>query len=243
MNNDLTRDRRSYPFLYRTEYKFDLDILREEAKALEEVNGWNDMKHDSDLVKNLIKGRERLTKAFANDDGEYHDYEQMIVTNIEEEPDVEGGVGAGKFEQYKLDMKRAASGLDESKYGQFRDVMDVAPYTKKILNSLPDPLARVRYAKMKPHFAISPHIDYNTTYGMRYHIALHTNDKCEMGFRRNKSEEFETFHIPADGHLYFFNQGFEHYATNYGNEERVHMVIGLSGQSLMEPYLEHFGRI
>ena len=237
MSVGLTKGRRSYPFLCKTKYKFDLDRLREEAAALEEINGWNDMKHDSELVKNLIKGRERLTQAFANDDGEYHDYEQMIVTHIDDEPEVAGGVSVSKYEQYKLDMKRAASGLDESKYGQFRDVMDAAPYTKEILNSLPDPLARVRYAKLKPHFAIKPHIDYDTTYGMRYHIALHTNDKCELGFRRNRNEDFATFHIPTDGHLYFINQGFEHYANNYGDEDRIHMVIGLSGQALMEPYV------
>ena len=238
--NLLSNTRHSYPYLVKTDYRFDLDILREEMAAIEKQNGWEDMTNESKLVSGLIQGRKRLTQAFANDSGEYDDYKQMIVTDIDREHVDENSVAIvnddEKFATYKTDMKRSSAIQDETLYGNLRDVMSVAPYTSNMLKSFPDPLARVRYAKIKPNFAIKPHIDYNTTYGMRYHIALYTNDKCKVGFRRNKTQEFEEFHIPADGHLYYFNQGFEHFANNYGDEERVHIVIGLGGQQLMEPY-------
>lgn len=238
--NLLSNTRHSYPYLVKTDYRFDLDILREEMVAIEKQNGWEDMTNESKLVSGLIQGRKRLTQAFANDTGEYDDYKQMIVTDIDREHIDENDVAIvnddEKFATYKTDMKRRSAIQDETLYGNLRDVMSVAPYTSNMLKSFPDPLARVRYAKIKPNFAIKPHIDYNTTYGMRYHIALYTNDKCKVGFRRNKTQEFEEFHIPADGHLYYFNQGFEHFANNYGDEERVHIVIGLCGQQLMEPY-------
>ena len=238
--NLLNNGRHSYPFLVKTDYKFDLDKLREEMVAIEKENGWDDMTNESKLVAGLIQGRKRLTDAFANEDGQYHDYKQMIVTDIDRSAVDENKYAkvddSEKFTTYKTDMKRKTAIQDEALYGNLRSVMDVAPYTSEMLKSFPDPLARVRYAKLKPNFAIKPHIDYNTTYGMRYHIALYTNDKCKVGFRRNKTHEFEEFHIPADGHLYYFNQGFEHFANNYSDEERIHIVIGLGGQNLMEPY-------
>ncbi len=238
--NLLNNSRHSYPFLVKTDYKFDLDKLREEMVAIEKENGWDDMTNESKLVAGLIQGRKRLTDAFANEDGQYHDYKQMIVTDIDRSAVDENKYAkvddSEKFTTYKTDMKRKTAIQDEALYGNLRSVMDVAPYTSEMLKSFPDPLARVRYAKLKPNFAIKPHIDYNTTYGMRYHIALYTNDKCKVGFRRNKTHEFEEFHIPADGHLYYFNQGFEHFANNYSDEERIHIVIGLGGQNLMEPY-------
>jgi hypothetical protein len=236
----LSNTRHSYPYLVKTDYKFDLDKLREEMVAIEKQNGWEDMTNQSELVAGLIQGRKRLTSAFANEGGEYDDYKQMIVTDINRdtvnETDFAQVDDSEKFATYKTDMKRSTAIQDETLYGNLRSVMEVAPYTSKMLESFPDPLARVRYAKIKPNFAIKPHIDYNTTYGMRYHIALHTNDKCKVGFRRNKTQDFEEFHIPADGHLYYFNQGFEHFANNYSDEERIHIVIGLGGQQLMEPY-------
>lgn len=238
--NLLSNTRHSYPYLVKTDYRFDLDKLREEMAAIEKQNGWEDMTNESKLVAGLIQGRSRLTQAFANDTGSYDDYKQMIVTDIDREKVDENDIAFvndnNKYTTYKTDMTRGTAIQDETLYGNLRDVMDVAPYTSEMLRSFPDPLARVRYAKIKPNFAIKPHIDYNTTYGMRYHIALYTNDKCKVGFRRNKTQEFEEFHIPADGHLYYFNQGFEHFANNYGDEERVHIVIGLGGQQLMEPY-------
>ena len=206
--NLLSNTRHSYPYLVKTDYRFDLDKLREEMAAIEKQNGWEDMTNESNLVAGLIQGRKRLTQAFANDTGVYDDYKQMIVTDIDRENVDESDIAFvnddKKYSTYKTDMTRGTAIQDETLYGNLRDVMDVAPYTSKMLQSFPDPLARVRYAKIKPKFAIKPHIDYNTTYGMRYHIALYTNDKCKVGFRRNKTQEFEEFHIPADGYLYYF---------------------------------------
>ena len=78
----LSNTRHSYPYLVKTDYKFDLDKLREEMVAIEKQNGWEDMTNQSELVAGLIQGRKRLTSAFANEGGEYDDYKQMIVTDI-----------------------------------------------------------------------------------------------------------------------------------------------------------------
>ena len=236
-DQDSQLSRRSFPFIQRLDVQYDPERVLHELSVIEKLNqGWNDMKHGSALVSELTAGRERLTQAFQDEDGDYHSYEQIICTEFAgPAPNVE--VIDEKFSRYRADMQRAHTGLNEAAYNKMRFFMDKAPYTTELLNSLSDPISRARFAKVKPNFKIKPHIDYDTRYGMRYHMALTTNKDCAIGFRRNKNSDFEVHHIPVDGYLYFVNAGFEHYAENMGDTERVHLVIGTVGQTLMKDHI------
>ena len=240
MNSENALSRRHFPFFQKLDMQFDTDKILAEMKVIEELNdGWGDMKHGSPLVNELTAGRERLTQAFQDEDGDYHSYEQIILTDFDDarRGTREMQLAGGAYAQYRQDMSRAANGLDESAYNKPRDFMESAPYISEVLASFGDPITRARFARVKPGFTIKPHIDYDTRYGMRYHIALTTNDECHIGFRRNKKQEFDVRHIPVDGHVYFLNAGFEHYADNLGDTDRIHLVIGVNGQTLMDNYV------
>lgn len=238
MTLDNALSRRHFPFIQKLNFRVDVDRIMAELEEIETTNqGWGDMKHGSPLVSELTAGRERLTQAFQDEDGDYHSYEQIICTDYDENYGKrEVDEHDGKFSRYRADMTKAASGLNESAYSKLRPFMEQATYLQSVLNRFEDPISRARFAKVKPGFKIKPHIDYDTRYGMRYHIALKTNGQCHIGFRRNKKQDFEVHHIPVDGHVYFVNAGFEHYADNLGEDERIHLVIGVQGQKLMEQY-------
>jgi len=41
---------------------------------------------------------------------------------------------------------------------------------------------RTRFAKLSPHSEVKPHIDYDTLYGVRLHIAFENNANCSNGW-------------------------------------------------------------
>ena len=81
---------------------------------------------------------------------------------------------------------------------------------------------------MAPGHSIKPHIDYNTTYSIRVHIPIITNDQSFMCVK-NK-DGIQKMHMPADGSVYFLNTGMTHWAENNGDNGRIHLVISLNGQ-------------
>ena len=209
----------------------DIDKIRAELSYLEEINGWKDMTLDSELVKNLIKGRECLTSKFQDNDGAYTNYHQILLTEFNSSDSAMPDRSVSdRLKNYKLDVKRTIPELDERNYNRPRAFLDKTPELKKVLNHFSDRLMRARFAKIKAGFSIKPHIDYDTTYGIRLHLAINTNDQCFLWARRSKSENFEKFFVPDDGCFYFVNAGFEHYASNEGLSDRSHLVLSIYGQ-------------
>ena len=82
---------------------------------------------------------------------------------------------------------------------------------------------------MKPKGFILPHMDYNTSYSVRYHIPIQTNPWSYIGIQR-KNELPEVKHLPADGGVWFINQGWKHSAWNLGQTDRIHLIVSVMGQ-------------
>lgn len=229
--------RRHFPLFGRTLIRFDIEKVREEMVKISLINGWNDMTRDSELVRDLIHGRDRLIEKFQDEDGTYSSYHQILLTEFNQsavqmdEPDL---AGASKFTTYKADSLRSSAKLDESKYNFPRPFLSEMPELSRILAFFGSRLMRARFAKISPGFKIKPHIDYDTTYGIRLHMAVQTNSLAKIFARRSQKDSFEQFHIPADGFLYFVNAGFEHYAGNEGDSDRVHLVLSVLGQQDVE---------
>jgi hypothetical protein len=232
--NNVLLKRRYYPLFAKLNIKFDIEKVRQELSLLDSLNGWNDMTPHSELVKDLIKGRDRLTEKFKDDDGSYNSYHQILLTeyNSSQLPEANAPqtTDAAKVSTYKQDSKRAVSTLDERNYNKPRTFIEQTPELKNILDHFGSRLMRARFARIAPNFSIKPHIDYDTTYGIRLHLAVESNDKSFIWLRHNKNEDFQKFYVPTDGHLYFVNAGFEHYASNNGTTERTHLVLSIHGQ-------------
>jgi aspartyl/asparaginyl beta-hydroxylase (cupin superfamily) len=75
---------------------------------------------------------------------------------------------------------------------------------------------------------IKAHVDYDTTLICRYHIPILTNPDVKFFVQRGTS--VHEFHMPADGNIYFFNQGLKHWVKNDGNTPRLHLIIDVHGQ-------------
>lgn len=112
-------------------------------------------------------------------------------------------------------------------------------YCKGYLNEILDIIennighvTRSRLAVLMPGEQIKPHMDINTDKAIRIHIPLLTNEQCVMGVR-GKHAEYET-HLPADGSIWFLNQGYTHWVKNNGSTPRVHFVAAVVGQNSIE---------
>jgi len=120
-----------------------------------------------------------------------------------------------------------ASEGDERNYTNLEDWAK-GTYIEEVLNAFSKP-TRVRFCIIEPGGYIKPHIDYNTDYGVRYQIPIVTNDWCHVGVQR-KGEKPEIIHMPADGSVWFMNQGYNHAAWNMGKTDRIHLIVCVGGQ-------------
>lgn len=123
---------------------------------------------------------------------------------------------------------------DELNYGVRNKL--VTGELEKILDMFTSKITRVRLAYLKDHFDIKPHVDYDPSYVVRYHIPLITNSEVKMFMERNNN--VAEMHLPADGKVYFFNSGLKHWVENNGNEGRVHLIVDVHGQSELDHLVE-----
>lgn len=111
-------------------------------------------------------------------------------------------------------------------------VADTPEYFNHVLDTIgKDIVHRTRFAKLSPKSEIKEHIDYNTEYGIRLHIPIITNEKAVFGGIGNNGRE--EAHFPADGSVWFINPGVKHWAKNDGDEERIHLIISVDSQEIL----------
>lgn len=104
-------------------------------------------------------------------------------------------------------------------------------YVAKVMNLLEEKIggvARSRYAVLKAGQEIKPHLDINTDKAIRIHIPLITHPDCIFGVTGKKAEIAQ--HMPADGSVWFINQGYSHWVKNNSPVDRVHLVFVVTDQ-------------
>ena len=119
---------------------------------------------------------------------------------------------------------------DELNYGVRTEL--VTGEIEKILNMFTSKVTRVRLAYIAGNHDLKPHIDYDPTYIVRYHIPIITNPGVNMYMERNG--QIYKRHLPVDGRVYFFNTGIKHWVTNDSDQDRVHLIIDVHGQDELE---------
>jgi hypothetical protein len=239
-------DRKDFPLFQKMPMKVDLDAIRQELAVLETRNNWLDINPETKYYESLIRGREHLLEKFADSDGKFTTYNQIVLTEFDRETyegiaeqtveEIADKSVNQKYSRYKRDVLEIVAEQNEKNYGKFRSIIDGLDSTQALLKSFKNKVTRARFARLAAGADIRPHIDNNVNYGVRYHLALDTNDDCFLAVRRNPTQEYEYFHVPADGHLYYLNVGFEHYAVNNGTTDRVHLVIGVNGLDDLKPF-------
>lgn len=162
-------------------------------------------------------------------------YKQLYLTDFDESK------ASGKVKLEPTNIFKRAKRLnpanerylaeaDELNYGVRNGL--VTGELATVLNLFSSKLTRVRLAYLAPRFTIQPHVDYDPSYVVRYHVPLITNPQVLMHVMRGDNTASQ--HLPADGRVYFFNAGLKHYVTNSSDSGRLHLIVDVHGQSELD---------
>ena len=232
------KNRHELPVIDKLNYQFDIDKLRSELKLFAQNKVWDGLGSD---YAHMCETHTKLPKMFFKEeeleevdcvcdlDWETSSYQQLSLTEFDDTYDLsqrkEKSGTAWDTRVAKKDPK-----ADERWYRKVKD--DVPPYLREILSTFKGS-HRTRFASLAPYSEVKPHIDYDTTYGIRLHIALETNEKCYNGGWDKHGNEIQS-HIPADGSVWLVNPGVKHYAVNGGGTPRNHLIISLDSQKVLQ---------
>ena len=165
-------------------------------------------------LKSSVKG---LCEKFVQGEEQSSSYKQLHLTEYNPE-----------FKPEKLDKTLPLHRLDERKYSKPTDWIK-GTYLEEVFERFKGKVTRVRCARLEAGSVIKEHIDYCTSYSIRVHIPLITNDSCGFYFVRPKHPK-DFLKMPADGRCWFINQGFRHSAWNKGKAHRDHLILSIIGQ-------------
>lgn len=229
------------PVIRRLDLRFDVERLRAELNEYQQDKVWDGLGSD---YASLCETHTKLPKMFFKEeelegvdcvcdlDWEKSSYQQLSITefddtySLDQRTEKSGSVWDTRIAKHKSDA-------DERWFRKVKE--DVPSYMREILDHFGGKAHRARFANLASNSRVKPHIDYDTLYGIRLHIALTTNDQCYNGGWDKDGNEVK-FHIPADGSVWLVNPGVKHYAVNDGNTDRNHLIISLDSQSILDKY-------
>jgi hypothetical protein len=218
--------------------QFDIQLLREAFVEMQARRRWDSLGAE---YASLCEIHTRLPGMFFNEaelanvshvcdlDWETTSYKQMTLTEFDKEYSL---AGRKEFSGSRWDHRVAKqqAKADERWYRKICD--DVPEYFRYVLRNIPG-AHRTRFARLAAQSSVKPHIDYDTTYGIRLHLAINTNSECRNGGQDRNLNTVEE-HIPADGSVWFVNPGVRHWAHNRGGQPRDHLIISVDSQELLQ---------
>ena len=236
--SEIWKNRHDLPVISKLDHKFDIDKLKEELNLFSKNKIWDGLGSD---YAHMCEAHTKLPKMFFKEkeldnvesvcdlDWEKTSYQQLSLTefdgtyDLSQRTEISGSAWDTRIA--KKDPK-----ADERWYRKVKD--DVPPYLREVLSTF-EGSHRTRFANLAAYSDVKPHIDYDTMYGIRLHIALDTNDKCFNGGWDKDGNEVKE-HTPADGSVWFINPGVKHYAVNGGPTPRNHLIISIDSQQAIK---------
>lgn len=231
------KNRWELPVLRRLDFRVDIDRIRTELNEYSKGKVWDGLGSD---YSSLCETHTRLPKMFFKDseidqvdcicdlDWSETSYQQLAITEFDEEWDLSERTELSGS-RWDKPISKWPKQADERYFRKIKQ--DVPPYLREVMNMFPN-AHRSRFSVLAPYSKVKPHIDYDTLYGIRIHIALETNEHCYNGGWDKDGNEIRE-HIPADGSVWLVNQGVKHYAINDGDTPRNHWIISLDTQSIL----------
>ena len=232
------KTRHELPVLKKLNIRFDIDKLKESYKQFVQNKEWDGFSRDysslynshNSLPPNFFGEKELKNIGNISDvDWKKTSYKQISLTEFDDEFSLEDR----KEGSHSKWSKRVVKNNPKADERWFRKIKPNVPdYLQYILNTM-EGAHRTKFACLMPNSSIKPHIDFDTTYSIRLHIAIDTNDKCVIG-GWDKKGKLSVAHIPADGSVWFLNPGVRHFAENKGNQPRVHLIFSVESQKLLD---------
>lgn len=232
------KTRHELPVMQRLSISFDRQLLKEAFEEMQARRTWDSLGAE---YAALCETHTHLPAMFFTEkelEGVSHvcdlnweqaSYKQMTLTKFDP------SFSLDQREEKSLSRwdGRIAKQKREADERWYKKVDETIPeYFKYVIGRIPG-AHRTRFARLSPQSSVKPHIDYDTTYGIRLHIALNTNEGCSNAGELGDGTVIEN-HIPADGSLWFINPGVKHWAKNLGTTPRDHLIISADSQSLLD---------
>ncbi len=236
------KSRRQLPLIKKLPLSFDVKALQQSFNDFSERHSWDSLGSE---YLSLCETHTRLPKMFFKKEEidaadslcdmnwDQVSYQQLSLTKWSEDYSL-----ADRSEKSQTVWDhRIAKGEPRADERWYRERYgDLPEYLHHVLDQLGEGKThRARFAKLLPGCRIKPHIDYDTTYGIRLHIPVQTNDRCWFGGVGPDGSE-EKHHMPADGSVWFINPGLRHWASNEGETERIHLIVSVDSQSLISQF-------
>ena len=117
--------------------------------------------------------------------------------------------------------------MDEHNWDEPVDFYNGTELQKHLNTAFQDKLIRVRFSRMFPGGVVPKHIDYNTTYAMRFIIPLSGNKGVTNTFWYN-GEEIKV--EMKEKKCYFLNIGYPHMVEHQGMGIRHYLMGSVAGQ-------------
>ena len=117
--------------------------------------------------------------------------------------------------------------MDEHNWDEPVDFYKGTELQKHLNTAFQDKLIRVRFSRMFPGGVVPKHIDYNTTYAMRFIIPLSGNKGVTNTFWYN-GEEIKV--EMKEKKCYFLNIGYPHMVEHQGMGIRHYLMGSVAGQ-------------
>jgi hypothetical protein len=248
--------RQHLPLMAKLNFKVDIDRLLKEFYELgyDNFNMYNGLSYGNNTEDGLVVRRvlleyfltdeeraEREGKLVA-DGGEA--YKMLCLTEFNGDPEKHNKNLAAKLAEEGMDPRKFARRLEKISDPNHPDYTPIADeklydkrnefckgYVAEVLDMIEEHVghvARTRYAVLKAGEEIKPHLDINTDKAVRIHIPLITHEDVVVGTQGKKCTLEK--HMPADGSVWFLNQGFKHWVKNPSDVDRVHLVVVVTGQ-------------
>jgi Aspartyl/Asparaginyl beta-hydroxylase len=232
--------RKQLPAYGKIQKTFDIASLREYCieKGYTDYEQFNSIQYGGNNLEYILSNAHCKDEFFLEEGAESlqgEKYKQFSLTDIKPEAkinDEKAILESGKT--YKQRMRRLDPSrpeytpeADHYNYGVPNE--HFAGEIAKALGVFEAELLRVKLAVLMPGFTIRPHVDFDTSYLVRYHFPIITNDDVRFGARLPNGEKIE-YNMPADGSIYFFNGGLLHWVGNHGTEPRLHLIADVKGQ-------------
>ena len=209
----LKYNKRHYPAIAELDINLDYDLIENFLKL--NYHRWQD---NMTAHKGLAVASNHIAKDTYNAVQHFH------LTECRKQESLETAQAYSTKD--KLSRKIPYS-MDEHNWDEPVDFYNGTELQKHLNTAFQDKLIRVRFSRMFPGGVVPKHIDYNTTYAMRFIIPLSGNKGVTNTFWYN-GEEIKV--EMKEKKCYFLNIGYPHMVEHQGMGIRHYLMGSVAGQ-------------
>ena len=209
----LKYNKRNYPAIAPIDVNLDYNLI--EDFLWEHYDKWQDNNTSH-------KGLAVASNNIANDT--YKHVQHFHLTECKKEEEL------GDAAQYSTKDKLRRNipfTMDEHNWDEPVSFYKGTTLQKHLNEAFQDKLIRVRFSRMFPNGFVPPHIDYNTTYAMRFIIPISGNNGVEYHFWYNGEHKVVEM---EEKKCYFLNIGYKHAVYHKGQGIRHYLMGSIAGQ-------------